>query len=168
MPATTGAEMRTLMNAARKPGQRLDADVAQRAVALDGQGATGGEGEEADDHDGSADHRQCARAHGDLGDQPDDLLTEVHSGVWDARQRPRVEQDMVADLGEEVDWPSGFPEQPRIYRLYRHRRYPVVIRMPMAVTSTLITNSAMNAYTTVSLTALPTALAPPPLIVNPR
>ena len=38
----------------------------------------------------------------------------------------------------------------------------------MAVTITLITNSAMNAYTTVSLTALPTAFAPPPLIVNPR
>ena len=38
----------------------------------------------------------------------------------------------------------------------------------MAVTTTLITNSAMNAYTTVSLTALPTAFAPPPVIVNPR
>ena len=38
----------------------------------------------------------------------------------------------------------------------------------MAVTTTLTTNSAMNAYTTVSLTALPTALAPPPVIVNPR
>jgi hypothetical protein len=62
-----------------------------------------------------------------------------------AAQRLAVEQDMVADLGEEVDRPSDFPEQPRLYRLYRHRRYPVVIRMPMAVTSTLITNSAMNA-----------------------
>jgi hypothetical protein len=38
----------------------------------------------------------------------------------------------------------------------------------MAVTSTLITNNAMKAYTTVSLTALPTALAPPPEIVSPR
>ena len=168
MPATTGARDAHVDERREEAGQRLDADVAQRAVALDGQGATRGEGEEADDHDGSADHRQCACAHGDLGDQPDDLLAEVHSGVRDACQRPRVEQDMVTDLGEEVDWPSGFPEQPRIYRLYRHRRYPVVIRMPMAVTSTLITNSAMNAYTTVSLTALPTALAPPPLIVNPR
>ncbi len=37
----------------------------------------------------------------------------------------------------------------------------------MAVTTTLITNSAMNAYTTVSLTALPTAFAPPPVIVRP-
>ena len=38
----------------------------------------------------------------------------------------------------------------------------------MAVTTTLTTNNAMNAYTTVSLTALPTALAPPPVIVSPR
>ena len=38
----------------------------------------------------------------------------------------------------------------------------------MAVTTTLTTNSAMKAYTTVSLTALPTALAPPPEIINPR
>ena len=37
----------------------------------------------------------------------------------------------------------------------------------MAVTSTLITNNAMNAYTTVSLTALPTALAPPPVMLKP-
>jgi hypothetical protein len=40
--------------------------------------------------------------------------------------------------------------------------------MPMAVTTTLMTKSAMNAYTTVSLTALPTALAPPPDTVRPR
>ena len=38
----------------------------------------------------------------------------------------------------------------------------------MAVTTTLTTNNAMNAYTTVSLTALPTAFAPPRLIVRPR
>ena len=49
-----------------------------------------------------------------------------------------------------------------------HRGQTVVSRMPMAVTTTLTTNSAMKAYTTVSLTALPTALAPPPVIVNPR
>ncbi len=38
----------------------------------------------------------------------------------------------------------------------------------MAVTTTLTTIRDMKAYTTVSFTALPTALAPPPVIVNPR
>ena len=83
-----------------------------------------------------------------------------------------VEQHVVADAAQEVDGPPNWPVTPRIRRtqnvIVPIARYPVVIRMPMAVTTTLITNSAMNAYTTVSLTALPTALAPPPLIVNPR
>ncbi len=48
------------------------------AVALYGQGAAGGEGEEADDDDGAADHGQGARPpHRDFGDQPDDLFAEM-------------------------------------------------------------------------------------------
>ena len=57
----------------QKAGQRLDADIAQRGVTLNGQRAARGQRQEADDHDGSADHRQSARAHADFGDQSNDF-----------------------------------------------------------------------------------------------
>ena len=86
-----------------------------------------------------------------------------------------IEQHVVADAAQHV---AIGRLNCRVSRGYVDRRivmvpidvpgYFVVIRMPMAVTTTLITNNAMNAYTTVSLTALPTALAPPPVMVRPR
>jgi hypothetical protein len=62
MPATMGAEMRTLI-CRQEAGQRLDADIAQRAVPLHGEHTAGRQGQEPDDHDGSAYHGQCACAH---------------------------------------------------------------------------------------------------------
>ncbi len=68
----------------------------------------------ADDRDGAADHRQCSRAHGDLGDQPDDFLAEVNESMRYPSQRPQVEQHVVADAAQ----PLHRPLTPRVNRGY--------------------------------------------------
>ena len=93
----------------QESGQRLDADIAQRRVALNGKRAAGGQRQEADDHDGAADHRQRACAHGDLGDQADDLLAVVHRRVRHAAERLEVEQHVVADAAQRLDRPARPP-----------------------------------------------------------
>ena len=106
MPATTGAEMRTLMNAAKNPVSASMPMLPSERVALHGQRAAGGQRQEADDDDGAADHRQRACTHGDLGDQPDDLAAEVHRRVRHPGQRPQIEQHVVADAAQHVDRPA--------------------------------------------------------------
>ena len=51
-------------------GERLDADVAQRGEALDGDQRAAGQRHEPDDRGGAADDGHRAGAHADLGDQP--------------------------------------------------------------------------------------------------
>ena len=107
----------------QEPGERFDADVAQRAVALDRQRAAGGDGQESDDHQSAADHRQDACAHADLGDQANDLGAVVAQRGRNARHRPGVEQRLIPDSAQHVPWPLQRVGHPGEHRPVRHEGF---------------------------------------------
>jgi len=63
------------------------------------------ERQEADDHDGSADHRQSACAHADLGDQTDHFAPIVDGGERYPDKRLPIEQSVIADPPQRGDRP---------------------------------------------------------------
>ncbi len=117
----------------QETGQRFDADVAQRAIPLNGERASGGQGQESDDHDRSADHRQSPCAHADFGDEPHDLPPVAGHRERYAGKRPAVEQGVVAYRAQcpERSAPlAEHPKQPRIggfqrFRRRRHGMFPI-------------------------------------------
>ena len=75
-------------------------------------------------------------------------LPVVHRRVRHPGERPPVEQRVIADSAEDADRPLECANEIRGYvGSQRHgiSRHFAVIWMPMAVTTTLTTNSAMNA-----------------------
>ncbi len=117
----------------QEAGERFDADIAQRAVTLHRENATGGQCQEADDDDGPADHRQSSCTHADFGDKADDFARIASDREGYAGQRSAVEQRVVADRIEGADRPaprSQHAEGPRIggsQRLHRsHGMSPTI------------------------------------------
>ena len=93
----------------QEAGQRLDADVAQRRIALDRNDTAGGQRQERGDADRSADHHQSAGAHGHLGDETDGLLAVAGQRVGDVADRLAVEERLLAD---DVDGLGHAAEEP--------------------------------------------------------
>ena len=98
----------------QKPGQRLDADIAQRAVSLHRQRAAGGQRQESDDHQRPADHGQGTGAHADLGDQTNDFAPVVNGGEGYPGDRSAIEQRVIADSAEGSDRLLELSRQSRI------------------------------------------------------
>ena len=100
----------------QEAGEGLDADVAQRGEALDGDQRTGRERHEADDGDGSADHGHRTGAHAGLGDEPDDLLAVVPHRVRDLLDGLPREVGHLAAAGEHAVGNVGQPVEAARYR----------------------------------------------------
>ena len=174
-PATTGAAMRTLISAAKNPVNASTPILPSEAKPWMATSERTGQRDEADDRDGAADDRHRAGAHADLGDQPQRLLAVVAQrvpdradggddepgDVPDAVEEPRRGGDDIGRAGERPREPG-----PQDLRLST-RQLPVPNRTPMVVSTTLTANSATTHSTRVSLTAVPTPLAPP-ATVSPR
>ena len=167
MPAMTGAAMRTLMKAAKKPVSASTPMLPSELKPWTAMVPPVNSVRKPTIDDGAADHGERAGAHADLGDQADRLPS---GSARSARGAARARASRTAparrccpptassrDPPHGADGTPGTPERSR--RPSRHS--PAVSLIPTAVTTTLTTNSAMNAKTTVSLTASPTLLAPP-------
>ena len=77
--------------------QRLDADVAQRLVALHRDHTAGGQRQKRGDADRAADEHECACTHGHFGDQPDRLFPVAGERIRDVTHRLAVEQGLLAE-----------------------------------------------------------------------
>ena len=167
MAAVAGAIIRTLKKAEAKPVKRLHADLGEVVVALHRNQRAGGHRQEADDRDGSADHRErpCAQAH--LGDEPQQLDPIVDEDVADDAQRGAVELRLMPDPIPAVDpavdsrADAGTACRSAGGSLSVAGGHSVTFTAT-AVATTLIANNAMKVNTTVSFTALPTPAGPPP------
>ncbi len=128
----------------QEAGQRLDADVAQRRVALDGDDTAGGQGQEGGDADGAADHHQRPGAHRHLGDEPDGLLAVAGERVRDVAERLAVEQRLLTD-GVDGAWHPRKARRRRSSERRNSSAQRTSTRTPMAVMMTLMTKRQMNA-----------------------
>mgnify|MGYP007007270864 CR=1 FL=1 len=103
---------------------------------------------------------QRARTEAHLGDQSDHLARIERQRIPDAAQCAAVELGLPADAIPAVDRVVDEATEPEVAG--QRTRGHAVACTPTAVASTLITKSAMNVNTTVSLTAFPTPAGPPP------
>ena len=128
----------------QESGQRLDADVAQRRVALHRDDAAGGQRQEGGHADGAADDQQSAGAERHLGDEPDRLLAVARERGRNVADRLRVEQRLFAEAVDGPRHPGEEAPHPNRY-VIAHRCHRASTRTPIAVMMTLITNRQMNA-----------------------
>ena len=88
MPATTGAEIRTLDERGQEAGQRLDADAAQRRISPALRGVPGRAARELDDGHRTTDHGQCAAPMLITAMSEPTSLRKWGGGVRNAGERP--------------------------------------------------------------------------------
>ena len=144
----------------QKTSQRFDSDVGQGVIALYRDKGAGGQSEEADDAHGAPDHRQRTGTHTHLRDQPQHFSRVAPHRIDDGGQRFPVERGLFAEFAGGRNQPGSNSGEP--YRLARHIAHLAVTFTPSAVTTMLMKNKPMNEKTTVSFTAFPTPVGPPP------
>ena len=151
---------RTLRNAPKKPGEGFDPDVGQGVVALHGDQRAGGQRQKSDDDHRAADDGECPGPHPQDGDQPQHLTRITPDRVDGGAERVADKRRLLPQAADRVDHPAhdlGAGYVPLIFGGTHGDTFT-----PKAVARMLIRNRAMKANTTVSLTALPTAVGPPP------
>src|SRR6201997_3136717 len=81
----------------REPGEGFDTDGRQLVVALHRHQGAGGHRQEADDHDGPADHRERCGTQPHCRDQPQQLGPVVDDGIGNRTERRGIEPHLRSD-----------------------------------------------------------------------